>query len=679
MRRIIGLWIGILGVSVLGCGMSDLICQRNREIKGCVKCSSDQECNGGNDEVGRVCYDDGVCGDDCRVKENVCSEKQTCNERGMCELKSCLDYPDVCEVGEKCDDGECVKKICKDDPDICEKNERCNDDGVCVRKSCLEDPDVCYASEKCDEAGNCIKKSCKEFPEVCMPTQRCNDEGKCIRIRCKDNPDICFDSEKCNDDGVCERKTCKDDPNICLPTEKCNDEGECVAKNCKDEPQICLPSQRCNDDGECVAKNCKDDPGVCLPTEKCNDEGACVKKSCKDEPMICLPTEKCNDDGECVKKTCKDDPTICVVGMSCGDDGKCVNTCSLCSSLEVCKSGVCARKSCTENEVLCGEDSSCQDGDCIQEDGNKIALCDDWSVNYFWNDHFGLIDKILNFTEENVCDIYKDVQVVFAKDGTQLCNREALCRDPEVLFKCIPYYLTDLALKKIPVPGGYDNEIDVNDITKFGIYRKKIVQCEDAPNCTEKPSVCSEYQQCNVDGKCVMLPCRLKPEICGAHYQCIDDVCVRNTCDMDAAMCGNAYCHAKSKECYQKSCEDEADEDTCSSHIAYCGNKLVTELFYSHYRYIADIASGDRAKRCKAFSDLEKLFANEGKAICHKIDYCSSGSSTSYFRCLADYVTDIYLGKVTPPEAYKDVSITMSVGNMIVNYYLNPESICGGN
>ncbi|MBQ1924823.1 MAG: hypothetical protein II180_01730, partial [Proteobacteria bacterium] len=250
--------------------------------------------------------------------------------------------------------------------------------------------------------------------------------------------------------------------------------------------------------------------------------------------------------------------------------------------------------------------------------------------------------------------------------------------DQGSLQKCILSYIVSLIFDA-PRPAGYEDlTLNVNAITKVNNYNNSDhSKCE--VSCLEKPEVCSEYQQCNVDGKCVMLPCRMKPEICGTHYQCIDDVCVRNTCDMDAAMCGNAYCHAKSKECYQKSCEDEADEDTCSSHIAYCGNKLVTELFYSHYRYIADIASGDRAKQCKAFSDLEKLFANEGKAICHKIDYCSSGSSTSYFRCLADYVTDIYLGKVTPPEAYKDVSITMSVGNMIVNYYLNPESICGGN
>ena len=284
MRRIIGLWIGILGVSVLGCGMSDLICQRNREIKGCVKCSSDQECNGGNDEVGRVCYDDGVCGDDCRVKENVCSEKQTCNERGICELKSCLDYPDVCEVGEKCDDGKCVKKICKDDPDICEKNERCNDDGVCVRKSCLEDPDVCYASEKCDEAGNCIKKSCKDDPAICLGSQMCNDAGECVNKSCKDDPAICLGGQMCNDEGECVAKNCKDDPGVCLPTEKCNDEGECVAKNCKDDALICSDRQYCSEEGACVDILEPDIDGDTVPDsmDKCKfnpeyNEGAFLK------------------------------------------------------------------------------------------------------------------------------------------------------------------------------------------------------------------------------------------------------------------------------------------------------------------------------------------------------------------------------------------------------------------
>lgn len=373
---------------------------------------------------------------------------------------------------------------------------------------------------------------------------------------------------------------------------------------------------------------------------------------------------------------------ICGVGMSCGEDGNCVNTCSLCSSLEVCKNGVCARKSCTENEALCGEDYKCLNGVCVSRDKEETPLiCDDSAVNYFWGDHFDLIDRILKSEASGFCDIYNDMQSVLATSGTVLCNRIELCNNPEVVMSCMGEYVYKLIVGTYAKPSGYESiSLNTGHTVKIYSYLNDISKCESiTPNCTENPSVCSEYQQCNVDGKCVMLPCRMKPEICGAHYQCIDDVCVRNTCDMDAAMCGNAYCHAKSKECYQKSCEDEADEDTCSSHIAYCGNKLVTELFYSHYRYIADIASGDRAKRCKAFSDLEKLFANEGKAICHKIDYCSSGSSTSYFRCLADYVTDIYLGKVTPPEAYKDVSITMSVGNMIVNYYLNPESICGGN
>lgn len=629
MRRMIGLCIGILGVSVLGCNLTGIkdLDVRCAKVVG-IKLASGM-CGVKRDENGEILQY--VC-DGCSDADQIKCDKYISDD--VFKYNRCpLEY--VCstiENGEELNTNFCILRRDED-------KQECAEDQIflCGKGTAFACESSC---EYCDqERYDCYRVVGTE-----------DGDGKCENgsRECRDDKSyLCVNGEwlvnaecvnGCNTKkGGC--KTCLDDTNICKAEEKCTEGGKCVAKTCLDDASICKADQKCTEGGECVAKNCKDDAAVCLPSQKCNEGGECVPKTCEDEPSIC-------------------------------------------SASEVCKSGVCLRKSCTENEALCGEDNICLNGVCVSDDEEKTPIiCDDAGVNYFWGDHFDLIDRILKSEASGFCDIYNDMQSVLATSGTVLCNRIELCNNPEVVMSCMGEYVYKLIRGEYAKPSGYESiSLNTGHVVKIYSYLKDISECESvATNCTENPSVCSEYQQCNVDGKCVPLPCRLKPEICGEHYQCIDDVCVRNTCDIDAEMCGNAYCHAKSKECYQKSCEDEADEDTCSSHIAYCGNKLVTELFYSHYRYIADIASGDKAKQCKAFSELEKLFANEGRAICHKIDYCSSGSSTSYFRCLADYVVDIYLGKVTPPEAYKDVSITMSVGNTIVNYYLNPESICGGN
>ena len=694
----IGICIGVLGVSVLGCNLSSIKdlgvpCSDVEGIKlesgMCILQNKDgnieELCEGCNEIDKNLCHKyisngvfefnrcppEYVCstvksGGELAANASFCSLRRgddalsctseqiyICDKEGNSTCERSCQYCDpqyMCyrivgteDGGEKCENAE---RKCDEDKSYLCVNGQWEDNAECAYgcntkkgwcNTCLEDANICTADHKCARNGECVEKTCLDDPAICQPSQKCNADGKCVA------------------------KTCLEDASVCTPEEKCSEDGECVAKTCLDDPAICLASQMCNADGKCVAKTCLDDAGVCAPEEKCSEDGKCVAKTCLDDASVCAPEEKCSEEGKCVAKTCLDEPSVC-------------------SASEVCKTGVCLRKSCTEDASICGKSMECLEGECVSKKDENPELCNDAAVNYFWSDHFDLIDRILKSDASEACSIYEDMQPVLAKDGTILCSRTALCNHPETLMNCMDDYIQAIILGSYSMPSGYVNEgLNTGDVVRIYNYVNALSACEQA-DCIQKPEVCSEYQQCNSEGKCVPLPCRLKPEICGAHYQCIEDLCVRNTCDIDETMCSDTmWCDEEVKECrLPQKCHIDDGEEICSGgDYAYCKHKLVREVFYNNYKLIDDIAFGDKKTQCTAFSKMDKIISNEGKAVCNQIDYCSSGRA--FYMCLANYITDIFLGSVDVPESYKDRKPSMAVANTVVNYYLGPENMCGGN
>ncbi len=692
----------------LGCeeGMQadddSLSCYKCKENE--VKCEGDilNTCN--NHTWQKKACEYGCNSDQC----NECNPNETKCEDGV--IYTCADGKWDEASKNKCEFG-CMNGLRADDGSVscyeCQEN-----DAKCEGKNIHKCLGHTWVPTKDCEFG-CFEKSdtkpkdvlCKE----CIDDNKKyynNDKYQCVEQICKsgfyeDNGNPSQNS--CTSDfrqvGECRTGTPKCEENIlkicidgawknfgnCDTSNPCSFMGEvgcydsiigiqCIKDNTSEDNPLkaCDNNSSCNLQNECAS--CQSGTTKCKPGSKNKILQACINGVYNEENETrCPQATHCEDNNgkaQCIPHICEIDE------QRCGEDNM-IETCKnynweitkKCdNNYEACRLGICQRKSCTEDSSICPGNTKCKTGECYNQGENYPLICDDSRVMDMWLNHYDVVDKILHHGELTDCEIYASIQEVIKEDGSKLCNKISYCGNPNSLENCIHILILNLMADSSIIPDGYNHDLDIASVVTILEYLEKDhSSCQNS--CLDDPSICSKYQQCNSKGECVRKPCSLDKEICGEKYQCINDVCVRNTCDIDPSICGNLYCNTKTKECYKEDCGDDGED--CTKKIAFCSNKAVTNLFYENFAYLDAIARGD--EQCEAFEELSFIFNTEGNAICESIPYCSLGSETSWFTCLADYVVDVYLGKQPAPEKYKD-AVSMSLANTITNYKLG--AIC---
>ena len=320
MRRIIGLWIGILGVSVLGCALDNV----DKAVYTCINREVVV------DDYISFRYQDDVPAnvDLCPVEYKNCLEKSENNigrkacsrcpkgevwnkTHHVCEEfndnVSCLNIPSLCSATQKCgNDGVCVAKTCLDDANICSSQEKCTDDGVCVDKTCLDDASICKEDEKCRYDGVCVDMN---YCEVQSHRISCENGLAWVCKGNKLNKEACADGKECKEGQGCVDKHLDGE---CFMNEDCASMGLdyiCNAmRQC--EKKSSTPKDPCAV-VECVSGTC--DRGICVTDDmKARKAG----ESCDAETFQSF----CNGD-----KTMECTPSGIIVSDDCiGDNiGKC--------------------------------------------------------------------------------------------------------------------------------------------------------------------------------------------------------------------------------------------------------------------------------------------------------------------------------------------------------------------
>ena len=271
MRRIIGLCIGILSVSVMGCTLENV------------------------DKAIYMCIDRKAVVDDYKsfkYQDNVLANKDLCPE----EYKYCLDKRDN-NIGMKacsrCEAGtvwNITTKICVE----------FNED-----LSCLNIPSLCQPDQKCGNDGECVAKTCLDDASICNSQEKCNDIGECVDKTCLDDASICKDNEKCRNDGVCV------DMDYCEVQShriSCEQGYAWVCKGNKLNKEACAHGKECKEGQGCVAKTLD---GECFTNSDCASKGA---------DYICNASHKCEKKPDAIKDPCAG--VGCIVGTC--DRGICV-------------------------------------------------------------------------------------------------------------------------------------------------------------------------------------------------------------------------------------------------------------------------------------------------------------------------------------------------------------------
>ncbi|MBW2261980.1 MAG: hypothetical protein JRG91_08420, partial [Deltaproteobacteria bacterium] len=237
---------------------------------GAVSCTSDGECDDGEECNGVESCPDGFCeagepledGTGCTVD----------GAEGVCEDEICV--PLTCgdgdlDDGEECDDGNDVSGDgCEDSCRFsCHENPECDDENVCTDEACVEGG----TGRICEYENN---------------TEPCDDGNVCT------DPDVCSDGECAPGPGVCECETTADcaeheDGDLCNGTFVCNT----TSNLCEVDPTtvvtcsptstlchvlVCVPETGlCVDDNPAEGTACESDGNACTDDE-CDGSGSCL-------------------------------------------------------------------------------------------------------------------------------------------------------------------------------------------------------------------------------------------------------------------------------------------------------------------------------------------------------------------------------------------------------------------
>lgn len=505
------------------------VCQANE-----IRCDDNKvyECSGGqwNEIIPSPCefgcthgqhtYDSsGVC-NECKDGDTRCANNaiqncfsgkwkadEPCNfgcHKINNEIYQCKECKDGDYKYNNNEDFQCVKLICKDGSyyvDETDKTASCSSEltgsGECIN-----------GSPKCDNnvLKLCIDGAWKKFGA-------CDSEHPCEFL----NNVGCYDSiigifckagelKACDHNSSCNPKTddcseCQNGTTRCAPNSESKKLQLCQDGVFDKAETICHTGTHCEE---------KDGKAACIPHDCENGEQRCIEgefiQECKNYKWE--TTKACDQGLKCYTHKA-DDTEHTKAGCGCSkiDD--------TCADYEVCQNSVCQRKSCTEDSSLCGS-KKCKNGECYSS-GNNLSLCDDDRVKDMWERHQDVITSIIFPSDAERCKIYYKVKEVTNTEGTKICNQISTCGNPDSLETCMTS--TVLAL----MADGYEGIEISHAVTMLNYLSEDHSSCIES--CIDKPSVCTQYQQCDSEGKCVRKPCGLDESVCGADYGCFNDVC----------------------------------------------------------------------------------------------------------------------------------------------------------
>lgn len=336
------------------CGVGQLVCVNGMQQCDSVPASSDDTCNGVDDDCDNMIDEDWLCTDPDgpdnipgNVDDCPCTASAQCNARESCQNGGvvCMGDP-VGQESCNCSDDDCDSLV--DEGSLCGAGATCTSCQCAFQ--CIPGEFACPMGKACI-GGFCLADPCFNFTcpvvagdkQICRPLATNPSDKECVSA-CA--PGV----HNCNA------------PNICfLPT------GECKPDDCSTFPDRCAANQNCIN-GTCVTNPCQ---GVtCAAGQTCVSGqcfGSCAGVTCPDG-------ERCRL-GVCETNPCN---PPCPAGQVCQDeDGSCIaNPCGfvVCPQGQYCNAnngGMCEDDPCEIFDIQCATGEVCVGGTCFDEDDFK--------------------------------------------------------------------------------------------------------------------------------------------------------------------------------------------------------------------------------------------------------------------------------------------------------------------
>lgn len=562
------------------------------ELRGCVKCQFDRDCDSGERCHDRAC----VPLKECESSEQCTSAQPVCDVAA----RHCV----VCLKDDDCGEGaRCSNETCEE-VDPCVNSRDCPEGNVCdvQRRYCVE----CISSSDCGEEELCVENTCKA---KCASDKECVAQGLlCDReaahcVECLRDAD-CPESYYCGG-GKCAQDVCPAGEGICHGTFVPGDTVRVCAANGSEysvvwcdfydtcvqeddsascEPWVCFPGSAscegtkelsvCSADGlSKSAVDCTKMGGVCDPLSVQCVEVVCAPNEYRCEgqaSFICDPlgtsltlSESCpvtsycdKETGKCQLDKCAEGTTVCVgnVARTCADDGS------------------------SYVDEDCGDEAVCHEGTC------KPRICPG-------NGTFHCLDNVLYACVEG-----------WSRTVAAECSETQTCVEDGDGGSCVD--MTCNPNEKVCI----GNSAGTCNANGLGL-------ASGAKNCAEQGQTCFE-------GTC-------RERVCVGERACDEDGNVRYCVDNGSSWSGLVATCAESYFCYENGDTATCQLDVCEAGSLSCNGKHVS--------------------RCRANGSGYDLFEE-----CPEDETCVSGSclpvicspSTNYclngnvYRCGADGTTN---------------------------------------
>jgi N-acetylneuraminic acid mutarotase len=267
----------------------------------------------------------------------VCTASDQCHDVGTCDPSNgiCSDPPKV--NGSPCDDGN-----------VCTRSDSCQS-GVCVGTN----PIVCTAQDQCHVAGTCDPATGQCSNPTAPNGAPCNDGNLCTTADacangvCGGTPVGCVAQDQCHQAGMCDPSTgqCSNPtaPNgaPCTDGNLCTTVDACANGICSGTLVVCVAQDQCHVAGTCDASTgqCSNPPRPdgtsCNDGNLCTSNDVCASGVCGGMPVTCTAQDQCHLAGTCNPATgqCTNPPAA--NGSACNDG-------NLCTTGDACSAGVCS-------------------------------------------------------------------------------------------------------------------------------------------------------------------------------------------------------------------------------------------------------------------------------------------------------------------------------------------------
>jgi MYXO-CTERM domain-containing protein len=374
-------------------------------------CTSNQQCDDGNDCTADFCSSTGQC--EHQPIPNCCEHDADCADMDVCTVDTCDPFSHQCRHSE-------ITNCCTDNRD-------CFDLSMCTTDSCntatntcvhTAIPNCCMTDQQCFDGNFCTMNTCnvstgtcatQAIPGCCQTNGDCSDGDSCTFDRCDpqshtcqhfDEPNCCQSDADCHDGNICTldqcdlaTHTCTNQPisDCCTNNAQCQDGSFCTIDSCDPSshtckhmgiPNCCHSNSDCNDHDACTTDRCDMSNGTCSNSPisgcceaggDCNDNNACTvdtcdlgSHTCQNMPVAgcCTTNADCNDNDGCTRDTC--DATT--------------HTCSHATEMTCCKNdadcddhNACTHDTCNTTDGTCSHDNTCGDAG-VGGDANGFEL-----------------------------------------------------------------------------------------------------------------------------------------------------------------------------------------------------------------------------------------------------------------------------------------------------------------